>query len=220
MIAIGLFVAGTALFTSCIQRTDYNTNPNNNNYHNNNGLNPGYTQEFDEEFNGADKYGWTFTDAAELSRSEYYKQELSICRDYSNVLSNMSVVNTNVNTQGNFTVITRVKSNKIMGLVFGASSSSNGYAFYIDTVGNYSLYQEGAGTALSTVIIPSTSDTLAAKNDWNTLEVDQTNGNWTGFINGTQVFQMTARSVSGSNFGFKILPGTIGYADYIVVKSY
>jgi hypothetical protein len=107
-----------------------------------------------------------------------------------------------------------------MGLIFGASSSSNGYAFYIDTVGNYSLYQEGTGTTASTVIIPSTSDTLAIKNDWNTLEVDQTNGNWTGFINGTQVFQMTARPISGSNFGFKVLPGTIGYADYLVVKSY
>ena len=107
-----------------------------------------------------------------------------------------------------------------MGLIFGASSSDNGYAFYIDTAGNYSLYKEGTGSAASTVIIASTADSLAVKKGWNTLELDQINGEWTGYIDGTQVFQMAARSLSGANFGFKVLPGTIGYADYLIVKSH
>ena len=221
IIAVVLFLAGTALFTSCMQRNYYNTNPNNTNtgHNNNNGINPGYPQEFDEEFNGADKYGWSFTNATDSAYASITNGSYQYV-DYSAVLSNMSVVNTGVNTQGNFTVITRIKSNKIMGLIFGASATDNGYAFYIDTVGNFSLYKEGAGTTASTTIIAATYDSLAVKNDWNILEVDQTSGNWTGFINGTQVFQMTARTITGSDFGFKILPGTVGYADYLVVKSY
>ena len=218
IVVVVLFFAGMAIFTSCMQRDDYNTNPNNTG-HNNNWHNPGYPQEFDEEFNGADNYGWSFTDAADSAYASITNGSYQYV-DYSAILSNMSVVNTGVNTNGNFTVQTRVKSNKVMGLIFGASAADNGYAFYIDTAGNYSLYKEGMGTTASTLIIPSTYDSLAAKNDWNTLEVDQTSSNWTGFINGTQVFQMTARPISGANFGFKILPGTVGYADYLVVKSY
>ena len=77
-----------------------------------------------------------------------------------------------------------------------------------------------SNSVAATVIIPSTQDTLyATKKDWNTLELDQVNGNWTGFINGTQIFQMTARTGSGSSFGFKLVPGTVGYSDYLVVKS-
>ena len=107
-----------------------------------------------------------------------------------------------------------------MGLIFGASSSSDGYAFYVDTAGNYSLYEEGSTVNSSIPIIPSTQDSLHAhKNDWNVLEVDQANGVWTGYINGTQVFSMAARSLSGGSFGFKVLPGTIGYADYLTAKN-
>ena len=108
-----------------------------------------------------------------------------------------------------------------MGLIFGASATSNGYAFYIDTAGYYSLYQEGFGTVASTPVIPSTQDTLyALKKDWNTIELDQINGVWTFYINGTQVTSMAARTLSGGNFGFKVLPETIGYASYITVKSW
>ena len=223
IMAMGLFMAGSALLASCYQRNDYNTNPNNNNNYNNNYNNhsgtPNYTYVFDEEFNGPDNYGWTFTnatDSAYASISGGYYQYV----DYSSLLSNMSVVNTGANVQDSFTVQASIKSNKMMALVFGASATSNGYAFYIDTAGNYSLYQEGTDTTASTVVIASTADSSAAKDNWNILEISQAGGNWTGSINGIQVFQVAAHSLSGARFGFKILPGTVGYADYITVKSF
>lgn len=218
IMALGLFMAGSALFASCVQKDYYNSDPNNTN-NNNNGHNPGYTYEFDEEFNGPDNYGWTFTDATDSAYASITNGSYQYV-DYSAVLSNASTVNTGANTQSNFSVLTRIKSNKQMGLIFGASATSNGYAFYIDTAGNYSLYQEGTDSTASTVVIASTADSSATRNNWNTLELDQTNGNWTGLINGTQVFQVTTRQLSGSRFGFKILPGTVGYADYLVVKNY
>jgi len=221
--AIGICVTGSMFLASCVQRNDYpygnnGNNGNNGNYYNHT-TDTSYQNVFDEEFNGGDHYAWSFTDPtdsayASISNGSY------VYVDYSTVQSNMTVVNTGANTQGNFTVQTRIKSNNIMGLVFGASSSDNGYAFYIDTAGNYSLYKEGTGTSASTTIIPSTQDSLyAVKDNWNVLEIDQVGGNWTGYINGTQVFQMAARTISGSNFGFKVLPATVGYADYLVVKS-
>jgi hypothetical protein len=221
---VGLCLITTLTVTSCYHRDDYNSYPNNNNSNGNTGtrgnINPGYPAEFDEEFNGTDHYAWSFTDAADSAYASISNGSYQYV-DYSAVLSNFLTVNTGINTQINFSVIARIKSNKIMGLVFGASTSDNGYAFYIDTAGNYSLYKEGTGSTASTVVIPSTQDTAhAVKNNWNTLEIDQANNQWTGSINGNQVFQITAPAVTGSAFGFKVLPGTIGYADYLVVKNY
>ena len=216
MAALGLVIAGSALFTSCVQKNYYQAGPNgtNNNNNNNNTL-----FSFDEEFNGADKYGWSFTDPTDSSYAGISNGSYQYV-DYSAVKSSTSVVGTGVNVQNNFTVTTRIKSNNVMGLIFGASASSNGYAFYVDTAGNYSLYQENPGSNASIPIIPFTQDSLYAhKNDWNTLEVDQANGVWTGYINGTQVFSMAARSLGGSSFGFKVLPGTTGYADYLMAHN-
>ena len=209
-------VASSLLFTSCVQKNYYNANPNSNN---NNGTTGGYTNTFDEEFNGGDSYGWTFTDVPDSAYATINSGNYQYI-DYSTTLSNMSVVNTGANTTGNFTAKTSIKSNNQMGLIFGASATDNGYAFYMDSTGSYSLYKEGTGTAASTAIIAPTSDsTYAVKKGWNTLEVDQVNGIWTFYINGTQTFQMAARSISGSRFGYKVLPGTTGYADYLQVQS-
>ena len=217
IVAFVLFLSSTVLLTSCIQRDNYNTNPNNNNNYNNNG-NTGYQKVFDEEFNGADNYGWTFTDAADSAYASITNGSYQYV-DYGTILSSMSVVNTGVSTSGNFSVQTRIKSNKMMGLIFGSSLTDNGYAFYIDTVGNYSLYKEGTDSLASTLIMPIAYDSSAAKNNWNIVELDQTGSNWIGFINGVQVFQIPMRALSGTGFGFKILPGTVGYADYLIVKS-
>jgi len=214
---LGLVVAGSALFTSCIERGDYNSNPNNNNNYNHHYSDTNYV--FDEEFNVADNYGWAFTDPTDSAYATVTGGSYEYV-DYSTTKSSTTVMSTGINVAGNFTVTTRIKSNVIMGLIFGASSTSPGYAFYIDTAGNYSLYAEGSGTTASTPIITSTQDTLyAAKDNWNILEMDQTNGVWTFYINGTQVSSMAARAISGDGFGFKVLPGTTGYADYIVVKN-
>lgn len=212
---LSIVFTGGLLFTSCIQKNYYNANPNYNYPHN---TDSGYV--YDEEFNGRDNDVWNFTDAADSAYASVTDSGYQYV-DYSAVKSNMSVISTAVNIADNFTVSTRVKSNNIMGLIFGASATSNGYAFYIDTAGYYSLYQEGTGTTASIPVIPPTQDTLyALKKNWNTLEVDQANGVWTGYINGTQVFSMSARQLGGGSFGFKILPGTTGYAGYLKVQGY
>lgn len=210
--ALGLMI-GCGLFASCVQKNYYNSTPNNN-------LNTNAGQYFfDEEFNGADNYGWTFTSPTDSAYASITGGSYQYV-DYSALKSSMSFVGTGANVQNNFMVTTRIKSNNIMGLIFGASATSNGYAFYVDTAGNYSLYQEGNGANASIPIVPSTQDTLYAhKNDWNIIELDQVNGVWTAYINGTQVFTMAARALSGSGFGYKILPGTTAYADYLTVRN-
>ncbi len=215
LFVIAGLLTGSVLFTSCYQHNYYDTHPDPNN--NNSGSN--YQSSFDEEFNGTDLYSWSFTDAADSAYASITGGSYQYV-DYSMAKSSMTVVPTGINTSGNFAVRTSIKSNNIMGLIFGASSTDNGYAFFIDSTGSYSLYKEGIGTVASTIVIPATIDTpLVAKKGWNQLEVDQTNGTWTGFINGTQVFTMAARSITGGNFGFKILPGTVGYADYLKVNN-
>jgi hypothetical protein len=175
---------------------------------------------YNEQFNGRDNTVWNFTDAVDSAFASVTDTGYQYV-DYSAVKSSMTVVSTSANVADNFTVTTRVRSNNMIALIFGASATSNGYAFYVDTAGNYSLYEEGYGATASTVVIPSTQDTLyALKKNWNTLEIDQANGTWTGYINGTQVFSMTARSLAGGSFGFKILPGTIGYASSLEVQGY
>ena len=211
---IGLLAIGSMLVTSCVQKNYYDTNP-----HNNNNNNTTYQTSFDEEFNGTDYYGWGFTSATDSAYASITNGSYQYV-NYGTRYSNLSVISTGINTVGNFTVKTSVKSNNKMGLIFGGSSLNDGYAFFVDTMGNYALYQEGNSTTLSTAIIPFTFSSYVIKNGWNSLEVDQTNGSWTGYINGTQVFSMAARSISGDKFGYKVLPGTVGYADYLQINSY
>ena len=207
------------LFSSCVQKNYYEANPNNNSNNNNNNNNYTNTYVFDEEFNGADHYGWNFTDAADSSYASITGGSYQFV-DYSTTNYPNSIVTTNAATTGTITIQTRIMSNNMMGLIFGASSTDNGYAFYVDSNGYYSLYKEGYGSVASTAVITSTQDTLYAnKKGWNALELDQANGTWTGYINGTQVFSMAARSLAGSGYGFKLVPGTTGYADYLIVKS-
>jgi len=150
---VALLLAGVFFLSSCYRQDHHYSGAGNGNYNNNNGNtgSGGYPYVFDEEFNGGDHYGWTFTDAADSAYASITGGSYQYV-DYSAVLSNLAVVNTGANTGGNFTVTARIKSNKVMGLIFGASGTDNGYAFFIDTAGNYSLYREGYGGAASTVI--------------------------------------------------------------------
>lgn len=213
-----LLAIGSVLVTSCYERDhDYNANNNNNNYNNYHNVDTSYT--YNELFNGKDNNLWNYTDATDSVYASITDSGYQYV-DYSATKSALNTVQTGVNVADNFTVSTRIKSNHMMGLIFGASSTSNGYAFYIDTAGNYSIYQEGMGTTASTAVVPSTQDTTyALKNNWNTLEVDQVNGTWSFYINGTQVTTMAARALSGNAFGYKILPGTLGYASYLKVQG-
>jgi hypothetical protein len=220
-LGLGLAVAICLFNAACVQKNYYNANPNNNNNNNsnNNSNNSGYPNVFDEEFNNGDHYGWSFTSAADSAYSSISNGSYQYV-DYSATQYNTTTVNTGNNVSGNFTVQTRIQSNNMMGLIFGAATNDNGYALYIDSLGNYSLYKEGIGSVATSVVIAPVQDTLyIIKKGWNTVEVDQISNTWTGYINGTQVFSIPARPIAGSNFGFKVAPATIGYADYLIVKS-
>jgi len=217
---LGLAAIGLSI-GSCMGRDhDYNAGQNNNNYNHNHNYNTDSAFSYDEEFNGKDNNVWTYTDAADSAYASVTDSGYQYV-DYSAVKSAMTTVYTGVSVADNFTATTRVKSNHMIGLIFGASTTSNGYSFYIDTAGNYSIYQEGMGSTASTNIVPVTQDSLhALKNTWNTLEVEQVNGVWNFYINGSQVNTMTARTLSGNGFGYKVAPATVGYASYLKVQGY
>ena len=210
--ALGAFTLSSLLLTSCIQKNYYNTTPTPD-------PTPTYQYTFDEEFNGLDLYGWGFTSASDSAYASITGGSYQYV-NYGTRYSNLTTVGTTINTYNDFTVKTQVKSNNTMGLIFGASNSDDGYAFFIDKDGYYALYREGNSSTASTSVIPFTFTSYAVANGWNTLEIDQTNGRWTGYINGTQVFSISSRTLYGSKFGYKVLPGTVGYADYLQVNGY
>jgi hypothetical protein len=53
---------------------------------------------------------------------------------------------------------------------------------------------------------------------WNDVEIEQIGSYWTGFINGTKVFEIEAQYLAGSKCGFIVLAGTVGYADYMTLQ--
>ncbi len=206
-------------FSACVRQDNYQPGPDPGPVNNNRGVDSAHFT-YNELFNGTDNYNWVFaspTDSAYGSIGSSGYQYV----DYSTFSFNSSVVYTYNSVSGGLIIRTKIMSNNVMGLIFGASPSDNGYAFYVDSNGYYSLYKEGYGTVASTAIIPSRQDTLfALKKGWNQLEIDQSAGTWTGIINGTQVFQIPAGGLAGSGFGFKIAPGTVGYANYLYVNSH
>ena len=133
LVSAGIIFAGSVI-TGCVQKNDYNSNPHYNGYNNNNGAGntSGYTYIYDQEFNSGNVAGWVFTDAADSAYSTISDGSLQYV-NYSFAKSSTSLVTTQANINGNFTVQTKLESNKIIGLIFGASATDNGYAFYIDT---------------------------------------------------------------------------------------
>jgi hypothetical protein len=209
-------------FSGCVRQDNYQPGPDPGpvyNNRNNQGVDSAsYT--YNETFNGTDNYNWVFTSPTDSAYGSIVSNGFQYV-DYSMSSFNSSVVYTFNSVSGGLTIRTKIMSNNMMGLVFGASPTDNGYAFYVDSNGYYSLYREGSGSVASTAIIPSTQDTLyAVKKGWNQLEIDQAGGYWTGLINGSQVFQISAQALAGSGFGFKIAPGTVGYAAFLYVNSH
>jgi len=114
-----LVTCGTIFMTSCYREDNNYPNNSANNYNSN----PrGYTKDstytasnpyvFDEEFNGPDYHNWTFTDSTDSAYAGIINGSYEYV-DYSTTYSNMSVVNTGASVTNNFTVSTRIKSNKI-----------------------------------------------------------------------------------------------------------
>lgn len=202
-----LIAAFIAVFLSgCIIQDDhYNTNPQ---------PQPvGYQYEFNEEF-VSDTRGWAFDDqqdsAYALVTNGVYKFV-----DYSfNGGYHTAVVPTGANMYGDFLLQTRMKSNYAMALIFGASNNDFGYSFFIDEQGYFAVYKEGYPA--QTIIDWEANS--AIRSDWNDVELEQRGGYWYGYVNGTQVFRIAARSLAGTQAGFMVLAGTTGFADYLTAK--
>jgi hypothetical protein len=102
-----------------------------------------------------------------------------------------------------------------MALVWGVSPNSYGYSFFIDDRGYFALYDEGSASVASQALI-DWSQNGAIRQGWNDVEIQSTSGGaWIGYINGTQVFQIPARRLYGTQVGYMVLNNTSGDADFI-----
>jgi len=193
-------------FTGCIIYDDdhYNPQPQ---------QPTGYQYIFDEDFVN-DNRGWTFDDPAD-SAYAFVTGGLYKFVDYSRKGgTHVAVVSTGVNTNHNFLIKTKMKSNYAMALIFGAGSNSYGYSLFIDEAGYFAVYKEGA----SPQTILDWQYSGAINPDWNDVEIEQVGDTWYGYINNVKVFDMPARVLSGSRVGYMVLANTTGYADYLTVK--
>jgi len=202
LLLVALF---SVVFTGCIY--------NDNDYYEPDPQPVGYQYSFNEEFT-VDKRGWAFDDQAD---SAYALVTGGVYRfvDYSRTGgTHIAAVPTGANVDRNFLVQTRMKSDYAMALIFGASNNSFGYSFFIDEAGYFAVFKEGASPQK---IVDWTHSSVINRN-WNDVELEQVGDYWYGYINNTQVFKIPARILSGTQFGFMVLAGTTGEADYLTVK--
>lgn len=173
----------------------------------------GYTNVFNEDFN-SDSRGWTFDDPADSAYAFVTGGEYKFVDESHNGGGHQAVVSTGVNTDRNFLIKTRMRSDYAMGLIFGVSNSSYGYSFFVDEAGYFAVYKEG--TSPETIVDWKYSS--AINSSWNDVELEQVGEDWIGYINGTRVFTISARVLTGSKVGYMVLANTTGYADYLTVK--
>ncbi len=171
----------------------------------------GYNDDFDY-----DKLGWSFTDNPNAAYASIgnglYKLSFHAIGGQS--YSNAKVIG--YSTAYDFLIQTRIKSDNQMGLLFGGSSNSDGYSFFIDDyTKQFAVFKE-SDVAPTTIINWQSSSSI--QNDWNDLELEQVGDYWYGYINNAKVFQIQSNYLSGSRTGFIVVGNTTGYADYLTVK--
>lgn len=200
--------AGSLLFTSCIKNEYHNVTPE--------PAPVGYQYSFNDDFNN-DINNWEFSDGANAAYVNIMNGNLKYTYLPANTGTNTVAVATGANVKRDFLVQTKLKSDNAMGLVFGVSNKDYGYSFFIDGQGSFAVYKEGsAGTPVKTIIDWTYTDAIQV--NWNDVELEQVGDYWTGYINGTKVFEIQSQYLSGSKFGFIVLDGTTGYADYLTVQ--
>lgn len=208
-----LFIPAMILLTaigisSCVVRHDdyYNTQPASS-----------YQYSFNDEFN-YDRNNWSFSDNTNRAYVTIANGQLHYDYHPTDNGTNTVAVSTGmpVGTY-RFDIQTRFQSNNAMALVWGVSSSDYGYSFFIDDRGYFAVYDEGAASVKAQTLIDWTQSG-AIRQGWNDVELQATKGgNWIGYINGTQVFQIPARTMYGSQVGYMVLANTSGDADFIDV---
>lgn len=203
-----VIAAGSVLFTSCIKNEYHNVTPE--------PAPVGYQYSFNDEFNN-NINNWEFADPSNAAFVDIINGTLKYTYVPADPGTNTVAIATGANVKRDFLVQTRMKSDNAMGLVFGVSNNNYGYSFFIDGQGSFAVFKEGdANTPVKTIIDWTYSNTIQI--NWNDIELEQIDGYWTGYINGTKVFEIESQYLAGSKFGYIVLDGTTGYADYMTVQ--
>lgn len=207
LLSLSLLAVLAFTFTSCTKDNRYNTTP----------TQPvGYQSIFDDNFD-YDAHNWSFSDHGNSAFVDVADGVLNYTYTPSLDGTNTVAVNTGLNTGYDFLIQTSMASDNAMGLAFGVSDYDYGYSFFVDNQGYFAVYKEGNANTPVTTLVDWTYN-AALKSGYNNIELEQINGYWTGYANGTQVFSIPARSFGGSKVGFIVLAGTHGQADYLTVQ--
>lgn len=207
--SILLFAAGLILTTtSCVKRDRY--------YNHAPKLVP-YT--FIDDFDN-NRNDWQFADGSNLAYGIISNGTFKI--DYNDNLYEAYYVSKSIqlNVFNDFTLSTRIGSNKNMGLLFGYNGNNGayGYSFTIDYNGYFALYDEGGngyGADISAIVPRTKLGFVKINGDWNDIRIEQRNKSWIGYINGNRVFNVPVQNLKGASVGFVVEANTQGEADYI-----
>ena len=175
------------------------------------------TLVFEENFVD-NRANWVFQDAANGAAASIAGGMLRYTYHPANPGSNTVAITTGASFNNTWTISTRLRHNNYAGLVFGVSPQRYGYSFLIDPIDKkFAVYDEGTSGQAPVALIAWTASTTILS-DWNNVEVSQQGGTWTGYVNGTQVFTMASRPLTGEQVGFIVLENTDADAEYLRVE--
>ena len=205
---IALFASSLSL-TGCIKDDYYNVQPTS--------AQPvGYQYSFDDNFD-RDQYNWSFSDKANAAKVTVGGGTLQYIYEPKNDGTNTVAIQTGANLNNDFLIQTKISSNNAMGLVFGVSDNDYGYSLMIDDQGYFALYSEGSANISAKALI-DWQESTAIQQGWNEIELEQVDGYWVGYANGTKLFELKQKQLYGSKIGFITLANTRGFADYLTVQ--
>lgn len=176
-----------------------------------------YANDLRDDFN-SDTHNWSYTNAVDSS-------SINIAGGYLFYTAHSTVrgiihtgLATSISSSANFLLETRVISDNVMGLSFGANDTAKGFSFKIDGFGHYALFNEGDTTHSAWPVLNWTTSNTICLSTPNILKLEQVGDSWNGYINTIQVFSVTARPLLGNKVGFMMTNGTNGQADYLDIK--
>lgn len=202
-----LIITTATIFTSCRKRNNYAFDPQ---------PPAGYQYIFDDNFD-YDNYNWSFSDFKNSAFVDISNGALNYTYTPAADGTNTVAISTGARLNYDFLIQSSVSSDNAMGIVIGVSDFNYGYSLMIDDQGYFAIYDEGdAQTPAKAVIDWQYNSAIVA--GWNDIEIEQVNGYWIGYANGTKIFDITAPVLRGNKIGFIVLAGTRGRADYLTVK--
>jgi hypothetical protein len=176
-----------------------------------------YTHELRDDFN-SDTHNWSFTDSITVS-SIFLNNGMLYFNAHPKIASeNYATIIGGFSPAANFMVETSLSSDNQMGIVLGNSDTVNGYSFKIDDKGNYALYNEGTQSFTASPIVNWQFSNAINKATNNVLRLEQVGASWFGYINGIEVFVVSAHPLVNNHAGFVLAGGTNGQADYLDIK--